>query len=34
MANLTHPEWNRETGGLEVAKAFAEQIHGKNGSLA
>ncbi|KAF2709906.1 retinol dehydrogenase 13 [Pleomassaria siparia CBS 279.74] len=27
---LTHPEWNQETGGLEVARAFSEQIHGKN----
>ncbi|EMD58951.1 hypothetical protein COCSADRAFT_41509 [Bipolaris sorokiniana ND90Pr] len=30
MAALTHPEWNQETGGLEVAKAFADQIRGKN----
>ncbi|KAF2250950.1 NAD(P)-binding protein [Trematosphaeria pertusa] len=29
-AALTHPEWNQETGGLEVAKAFADQIRGKN----
>lgn len=29
---LTHPEWNQETGGLDVAKAFAEQIKGKTGS--
>ncbi|KAH7380288.1 hypothetical protein DE146DRAFT_671014 [Phaeosphaeria sp. MPI-PUGE-AT-0046c] len=28
-AVLTHPEWNKETGGLEVAKAFAGQIRGK-----
>lgn len=34
MAALTHPEWNQETGGLEVAKAFADQIRGKNGSFA
>ncbi|KAF1918294.1 hypothetical protein BDU57DRAFT_446811 [Ampelomyces quisqualis] len=27
---LTHPEWNKKTGGLEVAKAFAHQIRGKN----
>ncbi|KAF2787543.1 NAD(P)-binding protein [Melanomma pulvis-pyrius CBS 109.77] len=26
---LTHPEWNQETGGLQVAQAFADQIHGK-----
>jgi len=31
MSTLTHPEWDEKTGGLEVAKAFAEQIHGKNG---
>lgn len=30
-ATLTHPEWNKETGGLEVAKAFADQIRGKKG---
>jgi len=30
MSTLTHPEWDEKTGGLEVAKAFAEQIHGKN----
>ncbi|KAI0577080.1 Retinol dehydrogenase 13 [Pyrenophora tritici-repentis] len=30
MATLTHPEWDKETGGLEVAKAFADQIRGKN----
>ncbi|KAL6157807.1 hypothetical protein ACJQWK_07849 [Exserohilum turcicum] len=30
MATLTHPEWNQETGGLEVAKAFADKIRGKN----
>jgi hypothetical protein len=29
---LTHPEWDKETGGLEVAKAFAGQIHGKKGT--
>ncbi|KAH9866270.1 hypothetical protein J1614_008836 [Plenodomus biglobosus] len=29
-SSLTHPEWNHETGGLEVAKAFADQIRGKN----
>ncbi|KAF2182992.1 NAD(P)-binding protein [Zopfia rhizophila CBS 207.26] len=27
---LTHPEWNQETGGNEVAKAFAKEIEGKN----
>ncbi|KAF2015068.1 short chain dehydrogenase/ reductase-like protein [Aaosphaeria arxii CBS 175.79] len=26
----THPEWNQETGGLEVAKAFSDQIQGRN----
>ncbi|KAH7092336.1 hypothetical protein FB567DRAFT_236240 [Paraphoma chrysanthemicola] len=26
---LTHPEWDKETGGLEVAKAFSDQIQGK-----
>ena len=31
MSTLTHPEWNQETGGLEVAKAFADQIRGKSG---
>jgi hypothetical protein len=30
-ASLTHPEWDKETGGLEVAKAFAGQIRGKKG---
>lgn len=30
---LTHPEWNKETGGLEVAKAFADRIRGKNGTF-
>ncbi|KAK7185161.1 hypothetical protein DPSP01_000804 [Paraphaeosphaeria sporulosa] len=29
MSILTHPEWNQETGGLVVAKAFREQIEGK-----
>ncbi|KAJ4351416.1 uncharacterized protein N0V89_006758 [Didymosphaeria variabile] len=29
MSVLTHPEWNQETGGLAVAKAFSEQIKGK-----
>ncbi|KAF9739038.1 hypothetical protein PMIN04_007305 [Paraphaeosphaeria minitans] len=29
MSVLTHPEWNQETGGLVVAKAFREQIEGK-----
>ncbi|EMD90655.1 hypothetical protein COCC4DRAFT_47329 [Bipolaris maydis ATCC 48331] len=29
MTTLTHPEWNKETGGLEVSKAFADQIRGK-----
>lgn len=28
---LTHPEWDKETGGLEVAKAFADKIRGKKG---
>ncbi|KAJ4376029.1 hypothetical protein N0V83_001309 [Neocucurbitaria cava] len=27
----TNPEWDKETGGLEVAKAFADRIRGKNG---
>ncbi|KAF2652761.1 NAD(P)-binding protein [Lophiostoma macrostomum CBS 122681] len=27
---LTHPEWTQETGGVEVAKAFSENIRGKN----
>ncbi|KAF2269967.1 short chain dehydrogenase/ reductase-like protein [Lojkania enalia] len=27
---LTHPEWNQETSGLQVAKAFGDQIRGKN----
>ncbi|KAH8722582.1 hypothetical protein GQ44DRAFT_807363 [Phaeosphaeriaceae sp. PMI808] len=27
---LTHPEWDEKTGGLEVAKAFADNINGKN----
>ena len=31
MSTLTHPEWNQETGGLGVAKAFAAQIRGKSG---
>lgn len=31
MAQLTHPEWNHETGGLEVARAFNDQIKGKTG---
>jgi NAD(P)-dependent dehydrogenase (short-subunit alcohol dehydrogenase family) len=31
MAQLTHPEWNHETGGLEVARAFNTQIKGKTG---
>ncbi|KAF1951239.1 NAD(P)-binding protein [Byssothecium circinans] len=26
---LTHPEWNQETGGLEVAKAFSDRIKSK-----
>ncbi|EUC51131.1 hypothetical protein COCMIDRAFT_80292 [Bipolaris oryzae ATCC 44560] len=30
MATLTHLEWNQDTGGLEVAKAFADQIREKN----
>lgn len=34
MVTLTHPEWNQETGGLEVAKAFADQIRGKYGIFA
>lgn len=25
----THPEWNHETGGLQVASAFADQVRGK-----
>jgi len=29
---LTHPEWDKETGGLEVAKAFADKIIGKKGT--
>ncbi|KAF1836259.1 NAD(P)-binding protein [Decorospora gaudefroyi] len=29
-SSLTHPEWNKETGGLQVAQAFADQIRGKN----
>lgn len=29
-ATLTHPEWDKETSGLEIAKAFADQIRGKN----
>ena len=33
MTTLTHPEWDKETGGLEVAKAFADQIRGRNGRL-
>ena len=32
MAPVTHPEWNQETGGLEVAKTFANQIRGKKGN--
>ncbi|KAH9866931.1 hypothetical protein IAQ61_007521 [Plenodomus lingam] len=28
-ACLTHQEWNQETGALEVANAFADQIRGK-----
>lgn len=31
-AALTHPQWNQETGGLEVAKAFVDNIRGKNGT--
>ncbi|CAO2652087.1 Nn.00g003700.m01.CDS01 [Neocucurbitaria sp. VM-36] len=27
---LTHPEWDKETGGLEVARAFADRIRGRN----
>lgn len=27
---LTHPEWNQETGGLEVAREFADHIRGRN----
>ncbi|KAG9193989.1 hypothetical protein G6011_04024 [Alternaria panax] len=30
MSTLTHAEWNQETGGLQVAKAFADQTRGKN----
>jgi hypothetical protein len=33
VAILSHPEWNKETSGLEVAKAFADQIKGKSGTL-
>jgi hypothetical protein len=29
---LTYPEWDKETGGLDVAKAFANEIHGKKGT--
>ena len=29
MATTTHSEFNQETEGLEVAKAFAGQINGK-----
>ncbi|KAF2689156.1 NAD(P)-binding protein [Lentithecium fluviatile CBS 122367] len=29
-ATLSHPEWNQETGGLEVAKAFGDQIRGRS----
>lgn len=32
-ATLTHPEWDKETSGLEIAKAFADQIRGKNGTF-
>ncbi|KAF2740097.1 NAD(P)-binding protein [Polyplosphaeria fusca] len=28
-SSLTHPEWNQETGGLDVAKAFSRDIQGK-----
>ncbi|KAL5119631.1 hypothetical protein ACEQ8H_002477 [Pleosporales sp. CAS-2024a] len=28
-SSLTHPEWNHETGGLEVARAFPDRIKGK-----
>ncbi|KAH5056351.1 hypothetical protein HBH96_120080 [Parastagonospora nodorum] len=28
-STLTHPEWDKETGGLQVAKAFADKIRGK-----
>jgi hypothetical protein len=29
MAALTHPEFHHDTEGVEVAKAFADGIHGK-----
>jgi hypothetical protein len=29
MASTSHPEFNKNTEGLEVAKAFADQISGK-----
>ncbi|KAF2845643.1 short chain dehydrogenase/ reductase-like protein [Plenodomus tracheiphilus IPT5] len=29
-STLTHPEWNEKAGGFEVAKAFADQVRGKN----
>ncbi|KAF2122595.1 hypothetical protein BDV96DRAFT_481511 [Lophiotrema nucula] len=28
-ATLSHPEWDKETGGLKVAKAFANEIEGR-----
>jgi hypothetical protein len=28
-STVSHPEWDKETGGLEVAKAFADHIKGK-----
>jgi hypothetical protein len=31
-STLTHAEWDKETGGLEVAKAVADQIRGKKGT--
>lgn len=31
---LTHPDWNQETGGLEVAKAFGQEIQGKHGKVS
>lgn len=29
MTTTTHPEFNEKTEGLDVAKAFAGQVHGK-----
>ncbi|KAI8943249.1 hypothetical protein NX059_001271 [Plenodomus lindquistii] len=30
MASVTHHEWDQQTGALEVAKEFYEQVRGKN----